>query len=71
MTGRSVTHFTSGANNPPHFQRMLCGQSEPALSQLQLYRFKSLALELFVYRLCSIDYTAKIKDRRLKYGAHN
>lgn len=70
VTSRSVTHFTSGVNDPHHFQKMLCGRSEPALSQPQLYHFKSLALELFVYRLRSIDYTAKIKDWRLKYGTH-
>lgn len=71
VTSRSVTHFTSGANNPHHFQRMLCGRSESALSQPRLYHFKSLALELFVYRLHNIDYTTKIKDWRLKYGTHS
>lgn len=65
VTSRSVTPFTSGANNPHHFQRRVCGRSEPALSQPQLYHFKSLALELFVYRL-HIDYMAEIKDWRLQ-----
>lgn len=45
-----------------YLKRMLCARSCSALSQPQLYRFKSLAPELFVYRPHSIDCIAKSKS---------
>lgn len=43
-------------------KRMLCARSCSALSQPQLYHFKSLAPELLVYKLHSIDCMAKSKS---------
>lgn len=75
VTRRSVTPFTSWANNPHHFQasilkRMLCVQSCPALSQPQLYHFKSLATELFVYKLHSPDCMTNSLHVGIQQSAH-